>query len=57
MDGQVKLFNLIRVTVAYRFKGRRMLLDQLAFCAAGNRRQARYLIMGDSLSGTVFITY
>ena len=57
MYSHVKLFNLLRVTVAYRFMGRRMLLDKLTCGAAGNRRQARHLIMEDSLSRMVFITY
>ena len=52
MYSHVKLFNLLRVTVAYRFKGRRMLLDKLACGAAGNRRQACHLTLEDSLSGT-----
>ena len=43
MYRHVKLFSLLRVTVAYRFKGRRMLLDKLACGAAGNRRQACHL--------------
>ena len=57
MYSHVKLFNLLRVTVAYRFKGGRMLLDKLACGAAGNRRQACHLTLEDSLSGTAFITY
>ena len=57
MYRRVKLFSLLRVTVAYRFKGRRMLLDKLACGAAGNRRQACHLTLEDSLSGTAFITY
>ena len=56
MYRHVKLFNLLRVTVAYRFMGRRMLLDKLTCGAAGNRWQARHLIMVESLSGTVFAT-
>jgi hypothetical protein len=57
MYRHVKLFNLLRVTVAYRLEGMRMLLDKLACGAAGNRRQARHLTMEGSLSGTVFATY
>ena len=38
-----KLFNVLRLTVAYRFNGRRMLLDKLAYDAACNRRQALHL--------------
>lgn len=38
-----KLFNVLRLTVAYRFKGGRMLLDKLAYDAACNRRQALHL--------------
>jgi hypothetical protein len=34
-----------------------MLLDKLTCGAAGNRWQARHLIVIESLSGTVFITY
>ena len=57
MYSHVKLFSLLRVTVAYRFMGRRMLLDKLTCGAAGNRWQARHLIMAESLIGTAFITY
>ena len=57
MFSHVKLFSLLRVTVAYRFMGRRMLLDKLTCGAAGTRWQARHLILEDSLSGTVFLKY
>lgn len=49
-----KLFNVIRVIVAYRLEGMRKLLDKLAWGAAGNRWHARHLIMADSASRTVF---
>ena len=44
MYRHVKLFNLLRVTVAYRLEGMRMLLDKLARGSAGNRWLARHLI-------------
>ena len=56
MYRHVELFNLLRVTVAYRLEGMRMLLDKLTCGVAGNRRQARHLTMVKSLSGTVFVT-
>jgi hypothetical protein len=39
------LFSVLRVTVAYRLEGMRMLLDKLACGVAGNRRQAIYFIL------------
>jgi hypothetical protein len=57
MYSHCKLFKVLRVTVAYRLEGMRMLLDKLTCGTAGNRWQARHLIMEDSLSGAVFITY
>jgi len=55
MYRHVKLFNLLRVTVAYRFKGG-MLLDKLACGAAGNRRQACHLNFRGFAKWTAFIT-
>ena len=39
------LFSVLRVTVAYRLEGMRMLLDKLACGVAGNRRQALHFIL------------
>jgi len=63
LKGRINMYSCIieylwaRVTVAYRFMGRRTLRDKLARCTEGNRWRARHLTCIESLYGSLLVTW